>query len=119
MKCTACGKECDPIESRKPLFSSLDRFDSCCGRPIFTKALEPENVEERLDTSHNMIRTEVRSGRGDRHWGHLFDDSLLDQGGLRYSIAFASWPFSSLEEIESEGDGEYRRLFEREHKAQE
>lgn len=62
MKGTLCGKGCDPMVSREPLFSSLDKFDSGCGWPGLTKALEAENVEERLDTSHNMIRTEVRSG---------------------------------------------------------
>jgi methionine-R-sulfoxide reductase len=107
------------IVSGEPLFSSLDKFDSGCGWPSFAKTLEPENVEEHLDTSHGMVRTEVRSGHGDSHLGHLFNDGPRDKGGLRYCINSASLRFIPLEELESEGYGEYRRLFEHEHKEQE
>jgi peptide-methionine (R)-S-oxide reductase len=107
------------IVSGEPLFSSLDKFDSGCGWPSFAKPLEPENVEERPDTSHGMIRTEVRSSHGDSHLGHVFDDGPRDKGGLRYCINSASLRFIPLEELEREGYGEYRRLFEHEHKEQE
>ena len=104
------------IVSGEPLFSSLDKFDSGCGWPSFTKPLEPENVEERVDTSHGMIRTEARSSHGDSHLGHVFDDGPRNEGGLRYCINSASLRFIPLEELESQGYGEYRRLFDHERK---
>jgi peptide-methionine (R)-S-oxide reductase len=107
------------IVSGEPLFSSLDKFDGGCGWPSFTKPLERENVEERVDTSHGMIRTEVRSSHGDSHLGHVFDDGPRNEGGLRYCINSASLRFIPLDKLESEGYGEYRSLFEHEHKQKE
>src|SRR5580692_4176455 len=107
------------IVSGEPLFSSFDKFDSGCGWPSFTKPLQPENVEERVDTSHGAIRTEVRSSHGDSHLGHVFDDGPQNQGGLRYCINSASLRFIPLEELEDEGYGEYRRLFGDEQKGEE
>ena len=107
------------VVSGEPLFSSLDKFESGCGWPSFTKPLEAENVEEHADTSHGMIRTEVRSSHGDSHLGHLFDDGPRDRGGLRYCINSASLRFIPLEELENEGYGEYRKLFEPEKKEKE
>jgi peptide-methionine (R)-S-oxide reductase len=104
------------IVSGEPLFSSLDKFDSGCGWPSFTKSLEPENVDERVDASHGMVRTEVRSSHGDSHLGHVFHDGPRNEGGLRYCINSASLRFVPFEELESEGYGEYRRLFEHGHK---
>jgi len=100
------------IVSGEPLFSSLDKFESGCGWPSFTKPLEAENIEELVDTSHGMTRTEVRSTHADSHLGHVFDDGPRAQGGLRYCINSASLRFIPLEELESEGYGEYRKLFE-------
>jgi methionine-R-sulfoxide reductase len=100
------------IVSGEPLFSSLDKFASGCGWPSFTKPLEGENVEERADTSHGMIRTEVRSSNADSHLGHVFDDGPRDKGGQRYCINSAALRFIPLEDLESEGYGEYRKLFE-------
>lgn len=99
------------VVSGEPLFSSLDKFRSGCGWPSFTQPLEAENVEERADTSHAMVRTEVRSGHADSHLGHVFDDGPRDKGGLRYCINSAALRFIPLEELESEGYGEYRKLF--------
>jgi peptide-methionine (R)-S-oxide reductase len=104
------------IVSGEPLFSSLDKFDSHCGWPSFTKPVNPENVEERRDSSHGMARTEVRSSHGDSHLGHVFDDGPHDAGGLRYCINSASLRFIPFEELESEGYGEYRKLFEHQGK---
>lgn len=100
------------IVSGEPLFSSLDKFDSNCGWPSFTKPVEEENVEERHDGSHGMIRTEVRSSHGDSHLGHVFDDGPKEAGGLRYCINSASLRFIPLDELESEGYGKYLQLFE-------
>jgi peptide-methionine (R)-S-oxide reductase len=93
------------IVSGEPLFSSLDKFESGCGWPSFTRPLETENVEERLDASH-----------GDSHLGHVFDDGPRDAGGLRYCINSAALRFIPFEELESEGYGEYRKLFEQKEK---
>jgi methionine-R-sulfoxide reductase len=100
------------IVSGEPLFSSLDKFDSDCGWPSFTKPVDPENVEERSDNTQGMSRTEVRSSHADSHLGHVFDDGPRDAGGLRYCINSASLRFIPLEELESEGYGEYLKLFE-------
>jgi methionine-R-sulfoxide reductase len=100
------------IVSGEPLFSSLDKFDSNCGWPSFTKPVETENVDERPDGSHGMSRTEVRSTHGDSHLGHVFDDGPKDAGGLRYCINSASLRFIPLDELESEGYGDYLKLFE-------
>jgi peptide-methionine (R)-S-oxide reductase len=99
------------IVSGEPLFSSLDKFDSHCGWPSFTKPVEAENVEEKSDISHGMTRTEVRSSHGDSHLGHVFDDGPSDAGGLRYCINSASLRFIPYDELEAEGYGEYRKLF--------
>src|ERR1700722_15161467 len=78
------------IVSGEPLFSSLDKFDSECGWPSFTRPVDPENVEERSDNTLGMSRTEVRSSHADSHLGHVFDDGPSDAGGLRYCINSAS-----------------------------
>ncbi len=100
------------IVSGEPLFTSLDKFDSNCGWPSFTKPLEAANVEERSDNSLGTSRTEVRSTHADSHLGHVFDDGPIDAGGLRYCINSASLRFVPLEELEDEGYGEYVNLFE-------
>ncbi len=100
------------IVSGEPLFSSLDKFDSHCGWPSFTKPVDSENVEERSDNTHGMSRTEVRSTHADSHLGHVFDDGPEAAGGLRYCINSASLRFIPLDELESEGYGEYVKLFE-------
>jgi peptide-methionine (R)-S-oxide reductase len=100
------------IVSGEPLFTSLDKFDSHCGWPSFTKPVEAENVEEISDVSHGMVRTEVRSANGDSHLGHVFDDGPRAAGGLRYCINSASLRFIPVEDLESEGYGGYSKLFE-------
>jgi peptide-methionine (R)-S-oxide reductase len=90
----------------------VDKFHSNCGWPSFTKPVEPKNVDERADGSHGMSRTEVRSSHGDSHLGHVFDDGPKDAGGLRYCINSASLRFIPLDELESEGYGDYLKLFE-------
>jgi peptide methionine sulfoxide reductase msrA/msrB len=99
------------IVSGEPLFSSLDKFDSGCGWPSFTKPLETEAVKEKSDYSHFMIRTEVRSNQADSHLGHVFPDGPSDQGGLRYCINSAALRFIPKADLEKEGYGAYRSLF--------
>ena len=100
------------VVSGEPLFSSLDKFDSGCGWPSFTKPLATENVETQPDNSLGLNRTEVRSTHGDSHLGHVFDDGPQDAGGLRYCINSASLRFIPVDELENEGYGEYLKLFE-------
>ena len=78
------------IVSGEPLFSSKDKFNAGCGWPSFTKPVESDHIAEKLDTTHGMIRTEVRSKYGDSHLGHVFNDGPKDKGGLRYCINGAS-----------------------------
>ena len=95
------------VVSGEPLFASSDKFDSGCGWPSFTKPIEPAHVNELRDTSHGMIRTEVRSTHGDSHLGHVFPDGPADRGGLRYCINSASLRFIHRDEMEAEGYGAY------------
>jgi peptide-methionine (R)-S-oxide reductase len=95
------------VVSGEPLFASSDKFDSGCGWPSFTKPIEPAHVGELRDTSHGMIRTEVRSKFGDSHLGHLFPDGPPDRGGLRYCINSASLRFIHRDDMEAQGYGAY------------
>jgi peptide-methionine (R)-S-oxide reductase len=100
------------IVSGEPLFASLQKFDSGCGWPSFTIPLEPDNVSEKLDTSHAIFGTEVRSVHGDSHLGHVFDDGPPEAGGLRYCINSAALRFIPYDELEAEGYGQYKPVFE-------
>ncbi|OZM58674.1 methionine sulfoxide reductase [Lottiidibacillus patelloidae] len=100
------------IVSGKPLFSSREQFQSGCGWPSFTKPLEKEEVEEKMDISHRMVRTEVRSKSADSHLGHVFEDGPKEAGGLRYCINSAALRFIPKEDLEKEGYGEYKKIFE-------
>lgn len=95
------------IVSGEPLFASSDKYDSGCGWPSFTKPIAEEHVDERRDTTHGMVRTEVRSHHGDSHLGHVFPDGPPDRGGLRYCINSASLRFIPRDEMEAQGYGQY------------
>jgi peptide-methionine (R)-S-oxide reductase len=99
------------IVSGEPLFTSLDKFDSGCGWPSFTRPVEATHVVERDDRSHGMRRTEVRSLHADSHLGHVFPDGPRDAGGLRYCINSAALRFIPVDALDAEGYGDYRHLF--------
>jgi peptide methionine sulfoxide reductase msrA/msrB len=100
------------IVSGVPLFSSLDKFDSDCGWPSFTKPMENESVLEHTDRTHGMIRTEVRSHEADSHLGHVFEDGPRDRGGLRYCINSAALRFIPKDKLAEEGYESYLSLFQ-------
>jgi peptide-methionine (R)-S-oxide reductase len=82
--CAGCGAE---------LFTSNEKFDSHCGWPSFYDALDKSKVEEIVDRSHGMTRTEVVCKACGGHLGHVFDDSPQTPTGLRYCINSASIDF--------------------------
>ena len=96
--CAGCGTE---------LFSSETKFESGSGWPSFFEPAVSEAVEVLTDTSHGMVRTEVRSAAGDSHLGHVFEDGPRDQGGLRYCINSASLRFVHRNDMEAQGYGAY------------
>lgn len=75
-RCRCCGAE---------LFDAATKFDAGCGWPSFYEQTGADNVEEQVDTSHGMIRTEVLCRRCGAHLGHVFPDGPRPTG-LRYCI---------------------------------
>jgi len=105
------------VVSGEPLFASVNKYDSGSGWPSFTVPIEPNNIVEKSDTSYGMVRTEVRSTHGDSHLGHLFPDGPPEDGGMRYCINSAALRFIPLEDLEAEGYGDYRKLFDEKGRA--
>lgn len=100
------------IVSGEPLFASSDKFESGCGWPSFTRPIEPANVNELQDTTHGVIRTEVRSMHADSHLGHVFPDGPKARGGLRYCINSAALRFIPRDDMVAEGYASYVKQVE-------
>lgn len=100
------------VVSGQPLFSSIDKYDSGTGWPSFTRPISAESVMTQMDSSHGMVRTEVRSTGADSHLGHVFGDGPAEAGGQRYCMNSAALRFIPVAELEEQGYGEYRALFD-------
>jgi peptide-methionine (R)-S-oxide reductase len=100
------------VVSGQPLFSSTDKYDSGTGWPSFTKPIVADAVRTKTDRALWMPRTEVRSTGADSHLGHVFGDGPADAGGQRYCMNSAALRFIPVSELETQGYGEYRSLFE-------
>ena len=98
------------VVSGEPLFSSTDKYDAGCGWPSFTKPIS--KLTEKTDRKLLRTRTEVRSSEADSHLGHVFEDGPQEFGGLRYCINSAAMRFVAYEDLEKEGYGDYKSLFE-------
>jgi len=93
------------------LFSSKEKFDAGCGWPSFTKPVDNYELKEKMDTTHGMIRTEVRSKEADSHLGHVFNDGPKEHGGLRYCMNSAAMRFIPKSDMKKEGYSDYLYLF--------
>ncbi len=95
-----------------PLFVSSRKYNSGCGWPAFTRPINESLITEHTDTSHGLLRTEVRSASSGAHLGHVFPDGPVEDGGLRYCINSAALRFVPAEEMAARGYGDYLPLVE-------
>lgn len=96
----------------EPLFSSKDKFESTCGWPAFSKAIDPNTVVYLKDYSLGMRRTEVRSRSGNTHLGHVFYGDPDSPNGVRFCINSLSLRFVPFADMDGEGYGYLRKYAE-------
>jgi peptide-methionine (R)-S-oxide reductase len=100
------------VVSGQPLFSSDDKYDSGTGWPSFTRPIDADAVTTKTDWKMLMPRTEVRSSAAGSHLGHVFKDGPRDAGGLRYCMNSAALRFIPVAELDEQGYGQFRALFD-------
>ena len=100
------------VVSGEPLFLSKQQYDAGCGWPSFTAPISKDVVTYNKDSSHGMIRTEVRSSDSDSHLGHVFTDGPEKEGGLRYCINSAALRFIPKDDLAKEGYGHLAPLMQ-------
>jgi methionine-R-sulfoxide reductase len=96
----------------EPLFTSLDKFDSGTGLLAFSKPISKDLLVEKLDTSHDMQRTEVRAKRSNAHLGYLFPDPKSPTG-QNYSVNSAAFHFIPIERMKDAGYEAFLSLLEK------
>ena len=99
------------IISGKPLFCSIHKYDSGTGWPSFYDIINDGAVKESDDYELGYKRTELKSTSSNAHLGHLFNDGPK-QTGMRYCINSASLKFIKYEDLDKEGLGDYKKLFD-------
>jgi peptide-methionine (R)-S-oxide reductase len=99
------------VISGKPLFASTHKFESGSGWPSFFQPIDKTEVVEKRDTSHGMVRVEVRAKTSNAHLGHVFDDGPKPTG-LRYCINSAALKFIAKDKLKEAGYGDLTKLFE-------
>lgn len=100
------------IVTGEPLFTSEGKYDSSCGWPSFYEPIDPNVIVYEQDTSHGLDRTEVRSRAGNSHLGHIFENEPESPNGIRYCIDSASLRFVPYDQMDDEGYGYLKKLFD-------
>ncbi|MBR4903518.1 MAG: peptide-methionine (R)-S-oxide reductase MsrB [Selenomonadaceae bacterium] len=99
------------VTNGQPLFLSTDKFESGCGWPSFSKAINKDYLVERIDRSYGIERTEIRARASGSHLGHVFNDYPKTSEGIRYCINSSALRFIPRENMAKEGYGEWLSLF--------
>jgi methionine-R-sulfoxide reductase len=96
----------------EPLFTSLDKFDGGVGLPTFSKPISKDLLVEKLDTSRDMQRTEVRAKRSNAHLGHLYPEPKSPTG-QSYTVYSAAFHFIPIERMKGDGYEAFLSLLEK------